>query len=699
MTSPLKTHSEWAAEKVADWEYINSHESVKINTGGQTIDIPAHIGSQTWPDVSEIKVAEPITQSFTIELPPKVTSQSYPTLGEAIAAKSATRSPTAKAIASKAIPHIDKTTALKAAIQSLTLNTPAVKNAQQLKTSTTGRKEKLGAKQAARNTQEDPKSSKSRQLHTKANNQSRNSNNDPTNVNSTQRKLEKPRNNGFAKTYRGPRTAWDNPVWKEVTPDDLVAEVIRSQPIDATPFKSKGKKVSHGAGWVGPKQSRSKKDQETQRIEVERLVDKHAKEQERKEKEHLAKMEAELDDKTCLSVSSRVWLHQELEIRVCKLFLGMNGTPECDNDWCMLEHDEKLRGRIWDIQIKREEDRRIEIIQSLIPSPPPEDPYSLKLPTAARLDRKVPYDPLRAPYMVIKDETKPLADWGWRWDRIEFEDWVISNVKTIGDKQKFLSAFKRESCEKTILCTMMAQARHQASCRTFHNFSQLPAEIRNKIWSLVFKEETFTLQLRWTWGMFKYNEYYGQRLLPFSAPRLLHVNREVRSMALAHYSNKHTRKPFRAYHTFDKSYTYDNCKFNFATDRLFLNTRTVGELQYITKLMVRDDRYKVKHLVLPLRDFMSSSPEFCNHIALFHGLTNLTLLVGDGQEDQHMTYGGGFQLKLMRDGVRSKLELFWRRRNPDVKRPHVETEVVNAAYARLNGIDGMPLWGIARHFI
>ena len=130
---------------------------------------------------------------------------------------------------------------------------------------------------------------------------------------------------------------------------------------------------------------------------------------------------------------------------------------------------------------------------------------------------------------------------------------------------------------------------------TFPRFSEIPAELRNKIWHMAFNDHSQTVRLAWRWDDEHEGNYYGSRLDPLCrAPELLQVCKEARDIGLGHYY----RQSFGTMQSRPKTW------FNFENDKIFLQTRSALQLVNTAKQIIRRERQLIKGLMLPLRDFV-----------------------------------------------------------------------------------------------
>jgi hypothetical protein len=219
---------------------------------------------------------------------------------------------------------------------------------------------------------------------------------------------------------------------------------------------------------------------------------------------------------------------------------------------------------------------------------------------------------------------------------------------------------------------------------TFPRFSELPAELRNKIWYMAFNDHSQTVRLAWRWDDEHEGNYYGSRLDPLCrAPELLQVCKEARDIGLGHYYRQ----------SFGTMQSRPNTWFNFENDKIFLQTRSALQLVNTAKQLIRRERQLIKGLMLPLRDFVHNPDSFVEVVTSFINLRQICLVASKHPEDKHWT-----QDKKLAHKVKKAIEARWTRRQekyrPEDKLPVplVGRKLLNPMVAKCCGVDGI-VWG------
>lgn len=219
---------------------------------------------------------------------------------------------------------------------------------------------------------------------------------------------------------------------------------------------------------------------------------------------------------------------------------------------------------------------------------------------------------------------------------------------------------------------------------TFHGFSNLPAELRLKIWGIAMKDYRQTARLVHKWDNYHMGTYYGSRLAPQNpSPSFLRINKEAREIA-GHY---HFTKSFGTMFSGPETW------FNFENDRLFLQTESALRLVETAQLILPRERKLIRYIQLPLRDFIHHPTGFTEIVTGLHNLKSVFLIASDDPEDWHWTRNP----RMCRQ-VRKAIEKDWFRRqekyhpNDVRKMPDIWIDLVGKDVAKAYGVDGI-CWG------
>jgi hypothetical protein len=201
---------------------------------------------------------------------------------------------------------------------------------------------------------------------------------------------------------------------------------------------------------------------------------------------------------------------------------------------------------------------------------------------------------------------------------------------------------------------------------------------------MAFKDHSQTVRLAWQWDGEHEGNYYGSRLDPLcSSPALLQVCKEARSIGLGHYY----KQSFGTMQSGPKTW------FNFENDKIFLQTRSAGQLMNTAGQLIRRERKLIKGIMLPLRDFVYNPEGFVEVVTSFHNLRQICLVASKHPQDKHWT-----QDRKLASKVKKAIEARWTRRQekyrPEDKLPVplVGRKLLDPAVAKALGIDGI-VWG------
>lgn len=157
--------------------------------------------------------------------------------------------------------------------------------------------------------------------------------------------------------------------------------------------------------------------------------------------------------------------------------------------------------------------------------------------------------------------------------------------------------------------------------------SDLPAELRIRIWKLVLNSTGQSVRLR------RYSGYddTGRLVSEFRSrtrvPALLHVSFETRELAQAHYE--------LAFGTSTRpGYTY----FNFNTDKVFLHNKS-DTIQGFIDDMLPKDIARVKRVAISIKAwaFCESERALCNQISRFSTCEHISIIAGEGKLEKRWT--------------------------------------------------------------
>jgi hypothetical protein len=258
-----------------------------------------------------------------------------------------------------------------------------------------------------------------------------------------------------------------------------------------------------------------------------------------------------------------------------------------------------------------------------------------------------------------------------KWDKEELARWACRHLKD-GTVMKYLAPHLLAGKIPQRFFDVIPERAPRDSM--FHYFSLLPSELRNQIWTYVLDTEQYDCRIMWKYDDEYQGNYFNSRLIPQNVtPRLLHVNREARSMAMTRFS-----------YTFATTNSGPRCWFDYSKDRLFIHTRNPSELYQITDIMLKPDIQRVTCLAVPLRDYILCKDDFCRAVVRFRGLRHLWLVVGDGKED--LQYSEDAKLA---ERAQKWLMPVWKGRNPKRATPKVDLQIIDGLKAHVWKIDGL----------
>ncbi|CZS96780.1 hypothetical protein WAI453_010156 [Rhynchosporium graminicola] len=228
--------------------------------------------------------------------------------------------------------------------------------------------------------------------------------------------------------------------------------------------------------------------------------------------------------------------------------------------------------------------------------------------------------------------------------------------------------------------------------RVFPHFPILPGELRNKIFNYVIEDELKKgRQVRVQYQAKSYNgRNHGVVACVSPPPALLSVCQESRSLVIPHYESLFSN-PSQINQT---GALQKHTVFNFNSDELFLHSTGVTMLLHnLVSLMSPHECAKVKHLVIPLKEFISDRSGERTYwgplMAKFCNLESLKLMIGEGYLDKQF-----IRNKYLRD-AKFVMEWYLEKQFPDKskKAPKVTFQFVNTILAHALKIDELVFAG------
>ncbi|KAI6715164.1 hypothetical protein JHW43_002282 [Diplocarpon mali] len=216
---------------------------------------------------------------------------------------------------------------------------------------------------------------------------------------------------------------------------------------------------------------------------------------------------------------------------------------------------------------------------------------------------------------------------------------------------------------------------------SFPSFGLLPRELRDCIWdSAVVDAISERRTVRVEFMTIENRPYVISRT---SAPALLHTCKGSRALAMKHFNyafRTPVPKPLGVY-------------FNLTTDQLFINARGPEDFKWVCLCIAPEDRHQIKHLELPIKDYIRHAEKFIRRLCTFFPLIQtLTVTAGDSTLDQ-MCVRRGLARKLT--GCISTFKERWMRRSGlgAESIPKVRVATVSALLANKWGIDDLQYCG------
>jgi len=212
----------------------------------------------------------------------------------------------------------------------------------------------------------------------------------------------------------------------------------------------------------------------------------------------------------------------------------------------------------------------------------------------------------------------------------------------------------------------------------FTKFPELPIELRELVWKFAaINESSFDCRVQIRSEEINNKIVNTKFTLQSDTPRLLHICHESREVAIR------TRTYRKAFGTI---YSSSKIWFNFNKDRLFLHTRLPEELPLMVREMAEIHRHHVRHIAMPLRDWIISNDKpLLTALTKFPNLKRLDIVYGDGKEDREATREK--PPKYYQRGAQVCLIVYWRRHFKNRPPPQVHLDEIDAVRARIFEID------------
>jgi hypothetical protein len=156
-------------------------------------------------------------------------------------------------------------------------------------------------------------------------------------------------------------------------------------------------------------------------------------------------------------------------------------------------------------------------------------------------------------------------------------------------------------------------------------FSDLPGELRIKIWHTILHDYPYTAWIRLREVKDSNGQVTHYTMVPENKPPLLlRLCRESRAEALRHYSLR-----------FGTNISPPRVYFNPNTDVAYLNTRNIRELDIFDAILTKTDKRSLRSLILKVKDWAASTDEwFAKFMWQFVKLRQVLLIVGSDAGDR-----------------------------------------------------------------
>ncbi|KAG9247204.1 hypothetical protein BJ878DRAFT_539546 [Calycina marina] len=211
----------------------------------------------------------------------------------------------------------------------------------------------------------------------------------------------------------------------------------------------------------------------------------------------------------------------------------------------------------------------------------------------------------------------------------------------------------------------------------FHRFGELPTEIKKEIWKYALANNNHVARVTVHFDRVQQGPKFFRVNHAFRSanggPPLLQTCCLSRVLAQQYYELAFATEANDAM-----------CFVNFDTSRIFLNTRNRDDIQAFKKHLPAVDLEFIRHLVLPIRDFLIGDwASACDIWKKCTNLEHLTLLVGNSKEDSVADAASEAYR------VRKYVRRWWVGKHEGKAVPEVELVRISAVKARLYRIDDL----------
>jgi len=179
------------------------------------------------------------------------------------------------------------------------------------------------------------------------------------------------------------------------------------------------------------------------------------------------------------------------------------------------------------------------------------------------------------------------------WEKPHWWKWGIANIKSRKCARYFGQYIEGLEAGEAPQALIASFGKRAPAGSAFPLFGLLPYEIRAMIWKYALKSQKSEVRIKFShdteFGHLTNIKISNQNCLP----SFFHVNSESRKFALKDYEL-----------VFGTKHNPANTYLNKMRDRVFIHTKNPSELAIMARYISAYDASRIRHLVLPFRDFI-----------------------------------------------------------------------------------------------